>query len=67
MLEFEINNDKLSFYYLMNVLFEKVGKKVRLYNFYGIEIMDDSDTEIYNHEKNKVIFFTKCITIKCNI
>ena len=62
MREFEIclNSDKLSVSNLNSFLFEKVGRKMRLYNFYGIEIIDDSDIDIYLKEKNKVIFFTKC-------
>ena len=52
-------NDKLSVAYINTSLLEKTGRKVRLYNFYGIEINDDSDLEMYNKDRNKVIFFTK--------
>jgi hypothetical protein len=54
-----LNSDKLQLNNVNNILYEKLGRKMRLYNFYGIEIIDDSDLDIYIKERNKVIFFTK--------
>jgi hypothetical protein len=36
------------------------AKKIRLFNFIGLEIIDDSDLIYYNYpkERNRIIFFT---------
>jgi hypothetical protein len=53
----------VSVYLLKNLISEnfEVSKKIRLFNFFGLEIIDDSDLSNFSEymEKYRVIFFTK--------
>ncbi len=57
------NNNSVSVFLLINQISEtfEVTKKIRLFNFFGLEIIDDSDLANFNDymEKYRVIFFTK--------
>ena len=54
-----ISKNKLYGFILEN--FTDINKKIRLFNFFGIEIIDDSDLKTFFSEviRHKVIFFTR--------
>lgn len=59
--QFQVSRQLLSLNILNNFLTGKVGRNYRLYNFNGLEILDNSDVERYKlkSEKNNVIFYSK--------
>ena len=55
-----ISNNKIYGFIFEN--FKDINKKkIRLFNFFGIEILDDSDLKTFYYEliRHKVIFFTR--------
>lgn len=62
-IEFEItiNPSQISLSRIKGLITEKLNDKpFRMYNFYGIEIIDNCDLNIFRdeNEKNKVLFLT---------
>jgi hypothetical protein len=54
-----ISKNKIHGFIIEN--FSNTNKKIRLFNFFGIEILDDSDLKTFYNEviRHKVIFFTR--------
>jgi hypothetical protein len=54
-----ISNNKIYAFIFDN--FKVINKKIRLFNIFGIEIIDDSDLKTFYCEliRHKVIFFTR--------
>ena len=54
-----ISKNKINGYISEN--FNDFNKKIRLFNFFGIEILDDSDLKTFYSEviRHRVIFFTR--------
>ncbi len=59
--QLHVNRKLMSLNIINNFITSKVGRNYRLYNFNGLEIMDNSDVERYKlkSEKNNVIFYSK--------
>lgn len=63
--KYDLNLDLLSIRRISSIIFSEfkirnVSQSIRLFNFFGLEILDDSDLLVYIHPsyRNKIIYFT---------
>jgi len=60
----EFNSEYICISLLLNFInenFPNIYKKIRLFHFFGMEILDDSDLNNFYNEiiRHKIVFFTK--------